>query len=70
MFGEDELVRSFYGDGGVETFDLIATIFHRVRVKNETLEVGVEEGALVLKEGEDKLTKKKKAKEQLVWGPW
>jgi len=73
VFGEDELVRSFYGreeDGGVEKFDLIATVFHRVMVKNETLEVGAEQGALALKEGEDELEKKRKRKDEFVWGPW
>jgi hypothetical protein len=71
VIGEEGLVRSFYGreeEGGVEKFDLIATIFHRVMVKNQTV-VGVEEGALMLKE-EGQGSQKDKDKDELVWGPW
>jgi hypothetical protein len=71
VIGEEGLVRSFYGreqEGGVEKFDLIATIFHRVMVKNQTV-VSVEEGALVLTE-EKQSAQKEKDKDELVWGPW
>jgi len=70
--GEEHLVRSFYGrekDGGVvEKFDLIATIYYRVMVRNETevvvggLEMGEEDGAWVVGSKDEE--------EKLVWGPW
>ncbi|KAL7414855.1 hypothetical protein BDY24DRAFT_440313 [Mrakia frigida] len=77
--GESNLVRSFYGeakDGGVNHFDLIASIYHRVMVKNETevaagLELEGEEGALtVVVSEEDKGLKKEEEERELVWGPW
>jgi hypothetical protein len=67
VIGEEGLVRSLYGreeDGGVEKFDLIATIFHRVMVKNQTA-VAVEEGALMSKEEEEGPVKGTK-KDELV----
>ncbi|KAL7414805.1 hypothetical protein BDY24DRAFT_384636 [Mrakia frigida] len=76
--GESNLVRSFYGeakDGGVDHFDLIASIYHRVMVKNETevvagLELEGEEGALTVVSEEDKGLKKEEEERELVWGPW
>ena len=81
--GESNLVRSLYGeakDGGIERFDMIASIYHRVRVKNETqlvawveLEGGKGASSVVSREKEDKeagLKKEEEERESLVWGPW
>ena len=68
-------MRSFYGrerDGGVvEKFDLIATIYHRVMVRNGTERVegnGLgEEGALVVSSEEGE---KKGKEDEFIPGPW
>jgi len=74
--GESNLVRSFYGeakDGGIERFDMIASIYHRVRIGNDTelvasIEVEAGEGSSAVVSREEK--KEEEGKESLVWGPW
>ena len=79
--GEDKLVRSFFspwraGDGGVETFDLIVTIYYRVMVRNETMVAGGKGALGVVGSLEEEGTKKEEEEDEedeedeFVWGPW
>lgn len=77
--GEGGLVRSFYGsesDGGVERFDLIASVYWRQKVANETSSSAGERLELAgeleaIRAVVDDTVSSSKAKEaQLMWGPW